>query len=330
MFDYVFPQFDSDVRIDSIGSMFKAKDRARWGVNLQLYPPQNKLSLTISNAPILARKRFFNPTIDHELKGWEESFYISSTKEWQAARIGDCPIKSLEKDKRQFCFIAPMRGGKTAYLPQFEFGRVLFFHDGYLARTALMPELLDLDFNINSDWSNGKAYIEIMPTSGYPLKSFNDLDCRNYLSWILLDDQARRSYESIGLHQKKYGYQLGKYRMWDFSFDPPELPGAYFSVRGWFDQDTKSIFVYEIDKIKRIRADVPDEIEMYHPEFRTPSHERNEKGAPVAPVGDIEGLRVHDDDANADGSRLIIQSEKVESEFTKAFVTSRISKKKEK
>jgi len=331
MSDYVFPQFDSDVRIDSIGEMFKAKDHTRWGVNLQLYRPQKKSSLTISNAPILARKRYLNPTINHDLKGWGESFYISSMKEWQAARIGDCPIKSLEKDKRQFCFVAPMRGGKTAYLPQFEFGRSLFFHDGYLSRTALMPECLDLDFNVSTDWSNNRAYIEIMPISGYPLGSFNDLDRRNYLSWILLDEQARKSYESIGLHQKKYGYQSGNYRMWDFSFDPPELPGAYFSVRGWFDQETKSIFVYEIDKIKRIKADIPDEIDMFHPEFTTPSQERNEKGMPVAPSGDIAGARIHDDeDANADGSRIILPSDKVESEFSKAFITNRISKKKRK
>ncbi|WP_291329367.1 Tn7-like element transposition protein TnsE [Desulfovibrio sp. UCD-KL4C] len=331
MSDYVFPQFDSDVRIDSIGPMFKAKDHTRWGVNLQLYRPQKKSSLTISNAPILARKRYLNPTIDHGLKGWGESFYISSTKEWQAARIGDCPIKSLEMDKRQFCFVVPMRDGKTAYLPQFEFGRILFFHDGYLSRTALMPECLDLDFNVSTDWSNNKAYIEIMPTSGYPLGSFNDLDRRNYLSWILLDEQARKSYESIGLHLKKYGYQSGYYRKWDFRFDPPELPGAYFSVRGWFDQDTNSIFVYEIDKIKRIKADIPDEIDMYHPEFTTPSQERNEKGTPVAPAGDISGFRLHDDeDANADSSRVIIQGDKVESEFSKAFITNRISEKKRK
>lgn len=329
--DYVFDQIDPDVRIDSIGSLFKASGGSRWGVNLQFYPSQKKSSLTISNAPILARRRILNPTADYGRKGWEENFYISSTRSWEVEKIGNCPIASSVMDNEQFCFVFQIGGGKTVYLPQFELARALFLRDGYLARTAIESESLDLDFDVISDLESGKAYINVMPTSGYPLKSFNELDSRNYLSWILLDEQARKSYESISLRQKKFGYQSGGYRKWDFSFEPPELPGAFFSVRGRFDKKTRSMFVYEIDKIRSIKADIPDEIEMHHPEFTIPSPEQNKKGTPVAPAGEIKGFCLHDNEAaNADGSRLIIQGEQIEAEFTKPFITNRVSTKKRK
>jgi hypothetical protein len=328
---YSFYSLEQDVQIESIGALFKGANKTRWGINLQFFPPQNKRSLTVSYAPVLARKRVLNPTGESVPRGWKETFSISDTKSWKVAKIEDCPINGLGNlhDKDQFCFVFEIAGGKTIYLPQFELARALFLRDGYLARRALESKSLDLDFDIIRDWENGAARINVMPTSGYPLRHFNELQSRNYLSWILLDSQARKSFESISWYLNKHSYKTGGYWIWNFRFDPPELPGAYFSLRGRFDKKTGALFVYEIDKIRRIRTDVPNEIEMYHPEFSMPSPENAQDGNPAAPAEDIEGFRLHDDEsANADRSRLIIQGEKVESEFTKAFITNRISKKK--
>ncbi|WP_432734478.1 Tn7-like element transposition protein TnsE [Maridesulfovibrio sp. FT414] len=330
--DLVFNGVDPDACIESIGLLFKHNNRIRWGVNLRFHPPQDKQSFTVSYAPVLARKRKLSTANDHKLRGWSEDFVIDSTVPWRVCQIKDCPIGGLNKEYRdQFCFVFQLRDGKTIYLPQFELARVLFFRDGYLARTALDSDCLEVDFNAEIDLESGKGLIEIMPTAGYPLKNFNSLESRNYLSWILLDKQARKSYESIGLNQKKYGYQSGHYRMWNFRFDPPELPGAYFDVRGQFDKKTKAMFVYEIAALESIKADIPDEIDMHHLEFTTPSNERNRNGSPVAPTGEVEGVCLHDDEeANAERSRLILQGDKVKSAFSKPFITNRVAQKKRK
>lgn len=328
---YTFAHLDSDVQLNSIGSLFKKKNGTSWGINLLFNPRQKKSSLTISNAPVLVRKRILNPTKEYTSRGWEEEVYITSTEKWQVGTVADCPIKGVASfhERNQFCFIFGINNGKKVFLPQFELGRALFLRDGYLARTALEPECLDLEFDIIHDKDNGKARINVMPNAGYPLKQFSNLESRNYLSWILLDAQASKSYRSIGLYQKTEGYDSGEYRHWNFRFDPPPLEGAHFSLRGRFDKESQSFFVYEIVKIGQVNADIPDIIEIYHPKFTIPNPKKNKIGPSAASTGSIKKINIHDDDdSNADKGRLIIHGEKVEFEFTKPFITNRISGKK--
>lgn len=329
--NYTFHLLDPDAVIEGIGLLFRKIGGTMWGINLEFDSEQEKSSLTTSYAPVLSRQRRLRSTGVLERRGWKDEFYIASTTSWDVCRIGDCPMKRTANDRDQFCFVFSVANGKTVYLPQFELARALFLRDGYLARSAMESDVLDLDFQVIRDWENGIAHINVMPTAGYPLRYFNELKSRNFLSWILLDAQARRSYRSISWWQKKTGYRSGGYEKWNFRFDPPELPNAYFKVRGLFDKSTRSLFVNEIVRIGRIQADIPEVIEMYHPKFTTPSSESVNGKVHVAPSGDIEGYHLHDaEPANADGSRRIIQGEKVESEFTKAFVTNRVTEKKRK
>lgn len=97
-------------------------------------------------------------------------------------------------DKRQhcFCFLA---NNIQIYLPQLELARVLFLHDGYLSRSALEPDYLRSEFSIEYPGPN-VAWVNVLPSSSYPLKSLDDYESRRLLSWILIDPDARASYES--------------------------------------------------------------------------------------------------------------------------------------
>lgn len=64
MRDIRFDGLSDDTKILSIGSLFRKTNGSQWGVNLGLFPAQNKKSLTLSNAPVLVRKRVLNPSAE--------------------------------------------------------------------------------------------------------------------------------------------------------------------------------------------------------------------------------------------------------------------------
>ena len=66
----LFDSLKDDTTITSIGSLFRRVDGSLWGVNLELWPYQNKKSLTVSQLPILVRKRVLNPTLPVKNAGY--------------------------------------------------------------------------------------------------------------------------------------------------------------------------------------------------------------------------------------------------------------------
>ena len=326
MQNFKFKDLAKDVQIKSLGSLFRKIGGHWWGVNVGFYPSQEKTSLAMSNASVLFRSGVLNPTKDHASTGWKESFWIKSTQQWDTKEIKVCPaIERLPRiEANQNCFVFKIQGEKTVYLPQFELARALFFHDSYLSRTAIESDCLAAEFDVTVVKEARKAIINVMPSAGYSLKLFNDPACRAILSWILLDPDARSSYESIGKYQKLKGNEVGLYRHWNFQFDAPPLCGTMLSVRGKFDSKTNCLFVFEIDAIRNLKADIPESIEIYHPNF-TESAQGAGAGACATIDQPSEGYMVHDDgDANMKNQRYIIDSPSLDIEFNKAFKTSKV------
>lgn len=50
-----------------------------------------------------------------------------------------------------------------------------------------------LEVNARADYAN----IEVLQTSNFPPSEFNDSATRAMLSWLLIDSNAKRSFESI-------------------------------------------------------------------------------------------------------------------------------------
>lgn len=329
MKNFKFDGLGDDVKIKSLGSLFRKIDSSRWGVNVDFYPWQEKPSLTMSNASVLFRNGVLNPTKDHDSTGWKESFRIESTQQWITEKIKDCPaISNLSRiEANQNCFVFKIKDGKTVYLPQFELARALFFHDSYLSRTAIESDCLAAEFEVAVVEESKKAIINVMPSSGYSLKKFNDPTCRRMLSWILLDPDARSSYESIGKYQKLNGCEKDQYRHWDFQFDAPPLCGVELSVRGKFDPESNCVFVFGINAIRNLKAEIPESVEIYHPNFKE-SVQGLGTGARAAIEQGSEDYVVHDGaDANMNNQRIIIQSSSLDIEFDRAFKTSKVAAK---
>lgn len=323
-----FAKIADDSIILSIGSFFRRQEGSHWGINLGFSPNQEKSALAVSNAPVLARKRVLNPTTEHKTAGYHRSFYIEDTQGWKIKKISNCPaLRNVRKaESAQFCFQFVIDTDISVYLPQFELARALFFHNGYLSRTALESDCLRAEFDITIDDTLNEARISVLPSAGYPLKLYDNPGARRVLSWILLDPDARRSFESIGCYQKRFGTEYNGYRRWNFQFEPPSLPSAEFEVRGLFDPNSRSMFVYEITAIRNINVTMPEIVAIYHPRFR-----EYVRGSGVGGYGsevELPEHQVHDDaSASSDNEHVLLQAQVVEFEFSSPFKTIKVADK---
>jgi hypothetical protein len=326
-------QLADDTRIQSIGDFFRKDNEPTWGINLGFHPNQKTSALNISNATVLVRKRTLNPTNRNQPAGRRLSFSIQDTHDWEVKKLSDYPSqdKIMQNEKEQLCFFFKAEAGTSVYLPQFELARALFLHNAYLSRIALEPDSLKAEFDIIIDDKFEAARINVLLTSGYPRKLLDDYQSRRLLSWILIDKEARASFESIGLHQKLYGTNKNNYRRWNFQFTPPLLQSAEFNVRGWNDPDLKTFFVYEIYAIHNISANVPEVVEIYHPKFTETTGVKGTGGG-----GGASGIKIDDyevqegESANSDQSHDIIQAPSVKFTFAKLFKTVKVAKKEQK
>ncbi|WP_199610015.1 Tn7-like element transposition protein TnsE [Flocculibacter collagenilyticus] len=322
--------FSDDSVINGIGSLFRRNDGSLWRINISTSPVKSERSyLTLSQSPIIVRQRVLNSKTEVSKKGYHKSFPIKDTREWQVAKVKDCPvIKHHRKaDGEQYCFVFQIGDGTTVYLPQFELARALFFHDGYLSRTAMTPDVLQAEFDVMVNKDTGIATIDVMPSCTYKIDYYNEPSCRRLLSWILVDENARRSYESIGRYQLIEGKELGKYRVWDFKFDPPLLANTRFSVKGWFDPDLNAMFVHEIEGLADIPNDLPEKILFSHPNFTKDVIGKGNGGYAAGTVRPAEHNVDDEASANIDNKTVIIKPPSITLSFNKAVETIKIAQK---
>lgn len=324
--------FKDDTWINGIGNLYRKKGAIQWGINLSIHPKgdNGKDSTTLSNAPVLVRKRKINPTYDYYFKeSSEKSFVISTTREWSVERICDCPARDrlAKSEAGEYCFVFSLADGTTVYLPQFELARMLFFKNGYLARTALEHDLLNIEYSPEYDKESDRTIINVLDSFSGNKELFSDYGFRRLFAWILMDPEARRSYDSIGAYQLNHGYDVGQYRRWSFRFDPPALEDARMRVKGYINADSQTMLVHEIIGLRYIPMNVPERVVFYHPSFYTKVSGNglgNGSGANRPP-----GHKV--DDA-AEGSRenkpVALEGYATEFEFDRAIETSKICEKK--
>ena len=322
--------FSDDSVINGIGSLFRRADGSRWYINLSTSPVKSKRSyLTLSQAPVLARQRIVYSKTEISKGGYHKSFTICDTQDWQVAKVKDCEVIKHQRkaDGEQYCFVFQIDDDITVYLPQFELARALFFHDGYLSRTAMTPDVLEAEFDVIVNEDKGIASIDVMPSCTYKIDYFNEPSCRRLLSWILINENARRSYESIGRYQLLEGKEQGKYRIWDFKFTPPSLEKTRFSVKGWFNPDLNTMFVHEVEGLAGIPINLPEKVLFSHPGF---TKDVSGKGNGGYAAGTDRSLEHNIDDeasASTDNKTVIIKPPSIAISFDKAVETIKVAQK---
>ena len=188
--------FKDDTWLNGIGDFFCRVGGIRWGINLSIYPSKEhgKDATSLSNAPMLVRKKIINPTKDYYRKNYELTFTVTSTHEWHIDTLDNCPAleRRLHKESKQRCFVFYLQDGIRIYLPQFELARALFFHNGYLARSSVIHDVLNNEFTVeyNNVWE--KAVINVLDTCNCPAELFNDYGYRRVLAWLLMDADPMR------------------------------------------------------------------------------------------------------------------------------------------
>lgn len=331
MGDYRFKHIPEDALVLGVGSIFKKIKNQYWAINLSLSKKVSRSFISIAGVPLIRRYKTLSATQSNQIKGKPFSFIVEDAQLWQQKRLKDYPAFNAMGNVRnpeQWCFEITTTDATTVFLPQLELARVIFLHDNYMSRICLEHGKLASDFNVTN--TNGDWLIDVMPSSSYPLESYNDERCRRFLSWILIDPDARTSFESI--HQKMMDEHIVKndYQHWDFSFIPPHLTGTKLQVFGWHDWNSNSFFVWEIRKIESIPSSMPDEIDFFHPKFE---RQVNGQGSGTY-VGKSERPDTHEiddeEDADPEKNRVVLDAESVVLSFHKPFKTNKVTSKTKK
>ena len=321
-----FKDVENNSTIREIGPLFCRLGGSGWHINVKLKPSQKKQYFGISQIPVLARRRVLNPTAESLPAGFLTSISIEDTRTWKSGLIKSCPISAVNsrEDANQWCFV--FEHNETQYfLPQLELARVLFFHYAYLVRLSLVHQGLIQDFDVRRIDGVSKVLVDIMPTSSLPLYVRGDHALRRVLAWILLDDDARRSFESIARHQLQDGYDIEKYRVWCFQFDPPLLQGAGLTFRGHYDRNKKSFFVYEVYGISNLLCNCPSVVDFFDPRFFESQSGGSRAVRPRALS--ITELEIDEkQEPDSDRYEIRIDTPMVAFEFSKPFHTTRIGK----
>ncbi|GAF55084.1 transposon Tn7 transposition protein TnsE [Psychrobacter sp. JCM 18901] len=143
-----------------------------------------------------------------------------------------------------------------------------FFHNAYLARNCIDQGLLSREFWIQ-DIQDDSVLVNVLPISSLPIKSFENEGQRRLLAWILIDKNARFSYESIAENFIEEVQETEDKKTWHFRFSPPRLDNISLETRGWMDKNTGNYYVHEILGISNISSALPKTVRFYSEKFKT-------------------------------------------------------------
>ncbi|MEZ8601610.1 MULTISPECIES: hypothetical protein [Vibrio] len=159
-------------------------------------------------------------------------------------------------------FVILRDGNLKVAIPYLELARTLFLHNVHLTRTALRPNGLQGMATI--DTVQGESVIRFHRLSDYPLKNLDSKSACEHLRWLLLNPDARRSFNSI------YQHLLEEEMLnWEFVFSPPPLKGWRFKLLGEYDQEDSMLFhVIEIKRVNAPYFDYEKKVSISHPRKR--------------------------------------------------------------
>ena len=328
--------FDADSKIVHIGKLFRYENKQHWFINLWVDTYREKKFVSFSLIPLLARDRIINRTNRADSQLVTGAVNFTNHVSLEEIKLSDCPVLKLELDSiRKFegyewGFKFKQQNGLTVYLPQLEFARVLFLNGAYLSRAAMSTADLINDFDVHIDSRAGKAEINVLRTTSFPIKAFNYTTVRNTIAWILLDPNARNSFTSIARNLNVESVFNKTLRTWSFRFTPPDLIGWELGYKGKLDRASKSLLVYEITALD-IVPDIPSMVEFWHPTFienkMTESSDSKEKKSSYQQRPDDIVI----DDEGSSSSRSepeIMQNIDPKISFKKPFLTKKQNGKK--
>lgn len=317
--------FPVDSKIMYVANVFKFKHSKTWSLELCVKSDRQKqvLHTRLSNLPALAKRRVINPLDGQSRKGGY-SFFLSniSTANWQVGIDSEGGGNTFVFD-----YIRADDSTVTVHIPQIEFARVLFFHNAYLARNCIDHGLLSREFWIK-DMQDDSVLVNVLPISSLPLKIFDHEGQRRLLAWILIDKNARSSYESIAKNFIEEVQETEDKKTWRFKFSPPRLDNISLETRGRLDKDTDNYYIHEILGISNISSSLPKKVPFYSEKFKA-SKRGGDTGNAAKPNGSVSSDTIDDQqEADIDSKPKTIEVPTTSFSFATPIETRKVVKKR--
>lgn len=332
-----FYKCDDDVRVVHTGKILvRESDKSyRPSIEVWCYPPQQKNNFhatAFSNVPALYRGKIINQ------RGLSESYAKRGRHKFRSnellrhSNLSEFPdsesAESLrKKESEQHAFVLDRGAAPKLIIPQLELARVLFYASSYLSRASLMSSRLLTDFKVEVNTKEDYANIEVLQTSNFPPSAFNDSATRAMLSWLLIDSNAKRSFESIFRYfnvEKDRDVSAG-FKRWLFHFDPPQMAGRSFEYEGRLDASGRYFLVEKISDIE-INAQMPSRVYFHNPSFTHPDEGQKPTigGEGPEPYERPEDHIIDDDREASDANQAFLLGENTCSvRFKNRFSTSK-------
>ena len=261
-------QFDHNVTVSHIGGLFKGSRSQIWSINLQCSPKQEKKFTNFSNAAMLIRGKKLNcserqlsqPNLVITLSN--ENTLTPSCLKYFDELTTDSNLAYFEGIQTSFIIERPDQA--TIHLPQFELARTLFLINSYFCRASLSTTTIQHEFEViqNEDGN----LIVFLENNTMPLKLVNQKGTQCLLAWLLLDSNAKQSFESICRYLNTQLKNENGWKKWIFQFDPPPMIGWTLHFRGRYNTSQEAFLVEEIVGIE-IDSNIPTNITFSHPSF---------------------------------------------------------------
>lgn len=319
--------FPKNVQIRYIGKIFKHNHLKSWNLELCIRDGETNLlkHTRLSNLPALAKRRYINPNDGQARKGgYSMNLDGISTSNWQNGF-------DLESDGTTFVFDYHSNHSPSikVHIPQIELARILFFHNAYLARNCIDNGILSREFWIKETAGN-PILINVLPICTLPLKSFNSEGERRLLAWVLLDDNARISYESIAKYYNEESIENDGRKSWHFHFKPPQLDNLSLKTKGWFDKETNNYYVHEITSISNVQSSLSEKVYFYSDKFKVGA-QVGSKGGSAGGAGLTDSDSIDDQhDANIDTKVKKLDIPKTPFSFVSPIETRKVAKRRSK
>ncbi|ALV75050.1 Tn7-like element transposition protein TnsE [Acinetobacter bereziniae] len=324
--------FPENARTTFLGSIFKKSKQSEWNITVGLenykYSTNDQKYMLkharFSNMPLLAKNRRFNPT--KEIPPYNESVItikVDDFKNWKITtnKSGQYLLSHIVSD------LNGIHKDIQIYLPQIELARVLFFHNAYLSRAALIQGKLTAEYYISPE--EYQTIVHVHEICNFPPYQYDNVGMRRLLAWILLDTEARASYESISKlflsEQVKTKAQI----FWNFNFLPPSLKDAELTLKVYFSEKNQQFYANEIIKIVNLPTDISNEVVFCSPKFTVKNSYERAGGSSGKGNSSANDEPAIDDEkeANSDRKLTTIESPKITMSLASPFGTKKATLK---
>lgn len=322
--------FPPNSRITFLSSVFKEHKNNDWKINIGLenyqYLNESQRYLfkhaRFSNMPLLANNRRFNQTKKTKLFDSNEStitIKIDNFHNWE--------VRTRKSGQYQFSHVVSDIHGKHTniqiLLPQIELARVLFFNTAYLSRAALDQHCLHREFDIIR--TESQTIINLPDVvCRFPTYQLDNTGMRRLLAWILLDIEARSSFESISKHLITNKYSTKKLEFWTFTFSPPSLKGAEITMKVYFSEKYQQYYVNEILAISNLPSDIRHEVIFCSNKFKVKSAQQISAESSIGSKPHNADPTIDDDkEPNSDKPTTTIDSPKISMSLANPFETKK-------